>query len=157
MSISKKILDIRKANHLSQDEFANKLFVTRQAVSRWENSETTPTVPMLEYICKTFKVDANTLFGMEEAPICQSCGVVMIKASVLGENKDESINDDFCNYCFVKGEFSPEKTPDEMVEAMMPYLDEYNAQSGNNYTEEEARVVLKEYLLTLKRWKKDIQ
>ena len=36
------ILELRTKNRLSQDELAEKVFVTRQAVSRWENGETIP-------------------------------------------------------------------------------------------------------------------
>ena len=36
------ILELRTKNGLSQDELAEKLYVTRQAVSRWENGETVP-------------------------------------------------------------------------------------------------------------------
>ena len=36
------ICELRLAKGLSQDELAEKVFVTRQAVSRWENGETTP-------------------------------------------------------------------------------------------------------------------
>ena len=40
---TKEILHhLREERGLSQDELAEKLFVTRQAVSRWENGETTP-------------------------------------------------------------------------------------------------------------------
>ena len=38
------ILELRTKKGLSQDELAEKVFVTRQAVSRWENGETTPNV-----------------------------------------------------------------------------------------------------------------
>lgn len=36
------ILELRTKKGMSQDELAEKVFVTRQAVSRWENGETTP-------------------------------------------------------------------------------------------------------------------
>lgn len=36
------ILELRTKKGLSQDELAEKLYVTRQAVSRWENGETIP-------------------------------------------------------------------------------------------------------------------
>ncbi|MFR7758028.1 MAG: helix-turn-helix transcriptional regulator [Christensenellales bacterium] len=36
------IFDLRTKMELSQDELAEKVFVTRQAVSRWETGETTP-------------------------------------------------------------------------------------------------------------------
>ena len=40
---TKEILHhLREERGLSQDELAEKLFMTRQAVSRWENGETTP-------------------------------------------------------------------------------------------------------------------
>lgn len=37
METKEIILDLRTRNGLSQDELAEKIFVTRQAVSRWEN------------------------------------------------------------------------------------------------------------------------
>ena len=40
--------ELRQKNHLTQDQLAEKLFVTRQAVSRWEAGETTPNVETLK-------------------------------------------------------------------------------------------------------------
>lgn len=42
MDFKDVIAKLRKEHQLSQDELAAKLFVTRQAVSRWENGDTTP-------------------------------------------------------------------------------------------------------------------
>ena len=42
MDTKDMIRRLRTEKGLSQDELAEKLFVTRQAVSRWENGETTP-------------------------------------------------------------------------------------------------------------------
>ena len=41
---------LRTEKDLSQDELAAKIFVTRQAVSRWENGETTPNVETLKLL-----------------------------------------------------------------------------------------------------------
>lgn len=45
------ILELRTKKGLSQDELAEKVFVTRQAVSRWENGETVPNTTHVETIC----------------------------------------------------------------------------------------------------------
>ena len=42
MDTKEVIFELRTKNGLSQDELAEKVFVTRQAVSRWENGETVP-------------------------------------------------------------------------------------------------------------------
>lgn len=44
------ILELRNKAGLSQDELAEKVFVTRQAVSRWENGETTPNTETLNLV-----------------------------------------------------------------------------------------------------------
>ena len=55
------IYDLRTKKGLSQDELAERLFVTRQAVSRWENGETIPNVETLKLLSKFFDVSINTL------------------------------------------------------------------------------------------------
>ena len=47
------ILELRTKKGLSQEELAEKVFVTRQAVSRWENGETTPNTETLKLLSKT--------------------------------------------------------------------------------------------------------
>ena len=46
------ILDLRTKKGLSQEELAEKIFVTRQAVSRWENGETIPNTETLKLLSK---------------------------------------------------------------------------------------------------------
>ena len=50
------ILQLRTKAGLSQEELAEKVYVTRQAVSRWENGETTPGVETLKLLSKLFDV-----------------------------------------------------------------------------------------------------
>ncbi len=48
MNTKDVILKLRTENGLSQDELAEKVFVTRQAVSRWENGDTVPNTETLK-------------------------------------------------------------------------------------------------------------
>ena len=61
--ISKNILNLRKSLKLTQAEFAKKLHITYQAVSKWENGQSIPDITTLNYICKTFNVDLNELIN----------------------------------------------------------------------------------------------
>lgn len=54
---------IRKNNNLTQDEMAERLHITRQAVSRWENGTTEPNMESLKLISKEFNVSINTILG----------------------------------------------------------------------------------------------
>lgn len=154
MSLANKILKIRKNSGLTQEEFAGKLFVTRQAVSRWENGETTPAIDTLKTISELFKIDANAFFSTESL-ICQSCAMPLKQIDDLGANADKTANTEYCRYCFNDGKFSHERTIEEMVESNLKFLDEFNAGNGTNYTPDEARIILKMHLAALKRWKKE--
>ncbi len=46
------ILKLRTERGMSQDELADKIMVTRQAVSRWENGETVPNTETLKLLSK---------------------------------------------------------------------------------------------------------
>ena len=58
------IYKLRTEMGISQEELATKVFVTRQAVSRWENGETIPNVDTLKLLSQLFDVSINTLLGM---------------------------------------------------------------------------------------------
>lgn len=152
MEASNIFSKIRKENGLSQDEMASKLFVTRQAVSRWENGETSPNIETMKAISKEFNVSINSLLNLPEEPVCQSCGMDLKTLDDFGKNADDSIKGDYCKYCFQEGSFTHNRTIDEMVEFNLKFLDEYNKEKGLNFTPDEARVELKAFLKTLKRW-----
>lgn len=61
MTFGEKLFNLRKTKKLSQEELAEKLGVTRQAISRWENGETMPDSPNLIEICDLFDVSADYL------------------------------------------------------------------------------------------------
>ena len=76
---------LRVQKGLSQDELAEKLYVTRQAVSRWETGETTPNVETLKLLSHFFDVSINTLLGTPRALVCQCCGMPLDDASLSRE------------------------------------------------------------------------
>ena len=65
MTFSEKLLELRKQNNFSQEELAEKLGVSRQAISRWESGETMPDSPNLLQISKIFSVSADYLLRDE--------------------------------------------------------------------------------------------
>jgi len=141
MKLAEKIADIRKNSGLTQKEFAEKLFVTRQAVTRWESGETTPNIETLKTIINLFNIDANTLF--DSTSICQSCARPIENLDDLGTNADKSISLDYCNPCFTDGKLYPANSFEEWVDLCLQYFD--------NPTEE-IKEQFKAQLLTLKRW-----
>ncbi|WP_165020731.1 zinc ribbon domain-containing protein [Dysgonomonas sp. ZJ279] len=84
---------------------------------------------------------------------CQSCGMPLNTAADFGTNKDNSVNEDYCTYCFKEGSFAQDVTMDEMIDHCLNYLDEFNKDSDKVYSKEEARATMKEYFPNLKRWK----
>lgn len=65
MNLSEKILKLRKENGMSQEELAEKLNVSRQSISRWENGSAQPDASNLSQLTKIFKVTADYLINDE--------------------------------------------------------------------------------------------
>ena len=66
MRFEEKIVELRKQKGLSQEELAEQLGVSRQAVSRWELGQTLPYIPNLLQLCELFGVSADYLVKDEE-------------------------------------------------------------------------------------------
>ncbi len=63
--IGKFILKLRKENKLTQQELANKLFVTDKAISKWENGRCMPDSSLFEPLCKIFNISVSELLSGE--------------------------------------------------------------------------------------------
>ena len=90
METKNVILELRTKNGFSQDELAEKIHVTRQAVSRWENGETIPNTETLKLLSKLFDVSINTLLGSPRKLICQCCGMPLDDSSISRETDGTS-------------------------------------------------------------------
>lgn len=140
------ILDLRTKNGLSQEQLAEKVFVTRQAVSRWETGETVPNTETLKLLSKLFDVSINTLLGSPRQLICQCCGMPL-EDGVISMEPDGGFNEDYCKWCYTDGKFvysSLEELTDFLVEHM----------SNEKFPPEQARAYFEEQLPKLAHWKK---
>lgn len=106
METKTAILELRKRRHWSQDELAEKLAVTRQAVSRWENGETVPNTDTLKLMAQIFEVSVDYLLG-QPAQLCQSCGMVLRDDGDKGTERDGSTCEEYCAFCYQRGAFVP--------------------------------------------------
>ena len=139
------IFELRTKNGLSQDELAEKIFVTRQAVSRWETGETVPNTEALKLLSKLFDVSINTLLGSPRKLICQCCGMPLDDSSISKE-PDGAFNEEYCKWCYTEGKFtytSLEELTDFLVEHM----------SSENWPPEQARAFFESQLPNLSYWK----
>jgi len=90
---------------------------------------------------------------MSEMKSCESCGMQLDSAEAFGTNADNSKNEEYCIHCYKDGSFTANCSMEEMIEINLKYLEEWNKEQGTNFTKEEAREQLREFLPTLKRWK----
>ena len=90
---------------LSQDELAEKVYVSRQAVSRWENGETAPNIETLKLLSKLFDVSINTLLGSPRQMVCHCCGMSLDDATTSKET-DGIFNEEYCKWCYTDGGFT---------------------------------------------------
>ncbi len=139
------LLELRTKNGLSQEELAEKIHVTRQAVSRWETGDTIPSTETLKLLSKQFDVSINTLLGSPRTLICQCCGMPLDDSSISKE-PDGTFNEEYCKWCYADGKFvytSLEKLIDFLIGHM----------ANESWTPEQARAYFEAQLPKLNHWK----
>ena len=145
MDTKEVLLKLRTERGLSQEELAEKIFVTRQAVSRWENGDTVPNTETLKLLSSFFGVSINTLLGSPHKLICQCCGMPLDDSTISKEPNGE-FNEDYCKWCYTDGEFkytSKEQLIDFCVEHM----------SNESWPPEQVRAHMESVVPELKHWK----
>ena len=145
MATKDVILSLRTKNGLSQDELAEKVFITRQAVSRWENGETVPNPDTLKLLSALFDVSINTLLGAPRKLICQCCGMPL-EDSLLSREPDGSFNEDYCKWCYADGQFAYQD-----LQTLTDFLVKH--MSNENWSAEQARAYFEAQLPQLQHWR----
>ena len=147
MEMQKILKKLRENNNLTQEQMAERLMVTRQAVSRWENGETQPNTDTLKLLSSEFNVSINTLLGSPRQLICQCCGMPLNEDSIISREKDGSYNEDYCTWCYAEGEFAYKSK-----EGLLDYLVSHMP-NPEKLKDEERRSQFDVYLSQLKHWK----
>lgn len=137
---------LRTEKGLSQDELAEKLFVTRQAVSRWENGETTPNPETLKQLSRLFDVSINTLLGAPRQLVCQCCGMPLEDA-VTSREPDGSFNEDYCKWCYDGGTFKY-ASMDQLIDFCVAHM------ASEAWPAEQVRAHMEAVVPGLKHWKR---
>ena len=106
MEIKDILKKLREKNNLTQEQLAERVLVTRQAVSRWENGETQPNTDTLKLLSKEFNVSINTLIGSPRKLICQCCGMPLNEDGFISRETDGNYNEDYCKWCYTDGKFT---------------------------------------------------
>ena len=141
------ILKLRKKMGISQDELAEKVMVTRQAVSRWENGETVPNTETLKLLSDFFDVTINTLLGSPKQLICQCCGMPLDSDEIISRDLDGSFNEDYCKWCYTGGKFTYDSM-EQLLEFLVTHM------SNEQFPPEQARTYFNQMLPKLKHWSK---
>ncbi len=69
MKLSERIKKYRQEHNLTQEQFATMLFVSKQAVSKWENNRGLPDVSLYPELAKILNVTVDELMGLENKEI----------------------------------------------------------------------------------------
>ncbi|MCQ2406117.1 MAG: helix-turn-helix domain-containing protein [Oscillospiraceae bacterium] len=147
MGISEIIKGLREKNNLTQDALAERVMVTRQAVSRWENGETQPNTDTLKLLSREFNVSINTLLGSPRKLICQCCGMPLEDDEIIGRDSDGALNEEYCKWCYADGTYTYSNM-DDLIEVCIEPM----TQQG--FSEEQAREYMKSLLPGLNYWKR---
>ena len=137
---------LREEKNLTQDELAERVKVTRQAVSRWETGETQPNTETLKLLSKEFNVSINTLLGSPQKLYCQCCGMPL-EDSIISREKDGTLNEEYCQWCYADGTYTYSDM-DDLIRVCIPHMVE------EGFTEAEARSYMKQMLPQLDYWKR---
>lgn len=140
------ILKLRLKQGLSQEELAEKVYVTRQAVSRWENGETVPNTETLKMLSMLFGVSINTLLGSPRKLICQCCGMPL-EDEVMSREPDGAYNEEYCKWCYADGKFAYESK-----ESLLDYLVSHMP-NPDHLDSETRRSQFDSFLSQLAHWK----
>jgi len=140
------LFELRTKSRLSQEELAEKVFVTRQAVSRWENGETTPNTETLKLLSRLFNVSINTILGSPRRLICQCCGMPLEDA-LISREADGFLNEAYCKWCYADGEYMYHNM-DDLIDVCVKHME------SEGHSEEEIRPYLQATLPKLDYWKR---
>lgn len=148
METKEVLLQLRTRQGLSQSDLAERVHVTRQAVSRWETGETVPGPDTLKLLSRLFDVSINTILGSPRRLICQCCGMPL-DDSTLSREPDGAFNEDYCKWCYTDGRFVYANLS-ELTDFLVGHM------ANEQWPPEQVRAYLEQQLPLLDHWKNQL-
>ena len=145
MDTKEILLELRTKRGLSQEQLAEHVHVTRQAVSRWETGETVPNTETLKLLSRLFDVSINTLLGSPRQLICQCC-VMPLEDANISREPDGTFNEEYCKWCYADGKFVYTS-----LEELLNFLESHMA--NETWPPEQVRAYFETQLPRLNHWK----
>ena len=96
MELYEKLYELRRASGMSQEELAEKLGVSRQAVSKWESGATQPELPKLIELSKLYSVSVDELLSLEHAKPEQDAAESPVQSNAEKAPAEKLSFRDFC-------------------------------------------------------------
>lgn len=140
------LLKLRTDKGWSQNDLAERINVTRQAVSRWENGETVPNIDTLKVLSREFDVSINTILGGPRQLVCQCCGMPL-DDTTLSKDPEGDFNEDYCKWCYTDGTFTY-SSPKQLIDFCVDHF------ATEQWPADQVRAHMESVLPTLKHWKK---
>ena len=147
MEIKDILKKLREEKNLTQDELAERVRVTRQAVSRWETGETQPNTDTLKLLSREYNVSINTLLGSPRQLVCQCCGMPLNDDGMISKEPDGSFNEEYCKWCYADGAFVY-SSKDALLDFLIGHMP-----NPDDLPEDERRDQYAGYLSQLKHWR----
>lgn len=132
MNFSDKLKDLRKSKNMSQEQLAEKLYVSRQAITKWENGTGLPDIENIVAISALFKTSLDDLLSEEKS--------LMIKHEFIYESRTEYDLDEEKQLDIKIGaahEVIVEKTADEKIQILL-------TSNKMNYLAQQVKVKIEE-------------
>lgn len=89
MTLGKNLKQLRKDKNLTQQEFADRLFVSRQTISNWENDKSIPSMDFIVSICHVCDVAVDSLINTLGEDTADSLNINMTSESQQNEDDTE--------------------------------------------------------------------
>ena len=149
MSIGQVIKVVREERGLTQSQFAHELFVTQQALSRWEKGTAEPSIDMIRLISTRFEVPMARLMEMPDNGFAkESCAMPFYRRKTMAPNRMER-EARLYSYCYDDGVFLQDyANSDELIAACAPMMAE-----SCHISVEQAEDCMSALLPNLKRWR----
>ena len=96
MELYEKLYELRRASGMSQEELAEKLGVSRQAVSKWESGTTQPELSKLIELSKLYSVSVDELLSLEHAKPEQDAAESPVQSNAEKAPAEKLSFRDFC-------------------------------------------------------------